>query len=1160
MKTFYSKNLTGICAKQIGIIFLLLAMAYNAGAQALVPNKICYGAPINMTCTIPANCSVSGGVYTWSIPGGSWFQVQTNICNTVTLNYGDPGYGAVAYLFSAQLPGGILISTVSYPDYKDAIVIAQTISNPKCNGDNNGSITITANGGSGYIDPANGYKWSNGATTQNISGLTAGTYIVTVTDDENCSQISSAYVLSNPTPININTTSIVNASCNGLGNGSVAVNATGGVLPYSYTWNPSGPNSAIRTGLSAGFYYVTVTDANSCTKTGSWAVIQPTAITSLNTITNATCTGCTNGTISATASGGTPNYSYNWSTGSSSQLITGLSAATYSLTITDANSCKVTPSFVVTQPAPFTCGTSTITINHTTANAVAPVAKTVTYGTVTNIPGEPTKCWITSNLGATNQATAVDDATEAAAGWYWQFNRKQGYKHDGTTRTPSTAWDATNDNLSATWEAANDPCTLELGSGWRLPTYAEWYNVDVSGGWTTWTGPWNSGLKLHAAGYLYYSDGSLYNRGSYGLYWSSNQGGSSYAGNLGFDSGISGMGNNNMANGFTARCLKPTTIPTVTTASITNLCNTTATGGGNVIADGGASVTERGVCWGTAASPSITGSHTSDGSGTGSFVSSITGLSPNTFYFIRAYATNSAGTAYGSELTFTTLAAFFCGCPVTVNHLADTVAPVTKTVTYGTVTLIPGEPTKCWITQNLGASNQATSVSDATEASAGWYWQFNKKQGFKHDGTTRTPATTWITSISENSDWLPTNDPCTLELGSGWRLPTSTEWTNVDASGGWTTWTGPYASGLKLHAAGDLIDNDGSLYYRGYYGIYWSSTQYDASNGWYLFFNSGYSGMYIYYKANGFTARCLKPTTIPTVTTAAITNISSSTATGGGNVTDDGGVSVTARGVCWSTTPDPISTGSHTTDGSGTGSFVSSITGLSLNTLYYVRAYATNSLGTAYGSELTFTSGAWVCGTSSVTVVHTTAGGVAPVAKTVTYGTVTNIPGEPTKCWITSNLGATNQATAVDDATEAAAGWYWQFNRKQGFKHDGTTRTPATAWDATNDNLSATWEAAKDPCTLELGSGWRLPTSTEWSNVNDTGGWIDWTGPYASGLKLHAAGYLDSDGSFWNRGSSGIYWSSTQYDASDGWYLVIRIHISGMYRWSKAYGYTARCL
>jgi hypothetical protein len=228
-------------------------------------------------------------------------------------------------------------------------------------------------------------------------------------------------------------------------------------------------------------------------------------------------------------------------------------------------------------------------------------------------------------------------------------------------------------------------------------------------------------------------------------------------------------------------------------------------------------------------------------------------------YYVRAYATNAQGTAYGNEVSFTTLTPFTCGTStLSINHVTTGgVAPVNKNTTYGTVTNIPGETSKCWITKNLGATQQATAVSDNTEASAGWYWQFNRKQGYKHDGSTLTPSWT-TTSISESSDWQTANDPCAIELGTGWRLPTKTEWSNVDGTGGWTDWNGPWNSGLKLHAAGNLYFSNGVLGNRGSYGYYWSSTQVSTVYGWRLYFSSGYSMMNDSYKAYGLSARCLR--------------------------------------------------------------------------------------------------------------------------------------------------------------------------------------------------------------------------------------------------------------------------------------------------------------
>ena len=236
------------------------------------------------------------------------------------------------------------------------------------------------------------------------------------------------------------------------------------------------------------------------------------------------------------------------------------------------------------------------------------------------------------------------------------------------------------------------------------------------------------------------------------------------------------------------------------------------------------------------------------------------GLTCNTTYTRYVWASNECG--YSTPLTLnktTTSCSLVCATSITINHLVSGgVAPVNKSVTYGIITNLPGEPALCWITRNLGASQQPTTVNDNTEASAGWFWQFNRKQGYKHDGTTRTPNTTWIATINENSDWTAANDPCTIEFGAGWRIPTNTEWTNVDETGGWTTYTGAYNSPLKLHCGGYLEGTNGVLGGRGNYGYYRSSTQFTNLNGWLFVINSENCNMGANPKTHGFSLRCIR--------------------------------------------------------------------------------------------------------------------------------------------------------------------------------------------------------------------------------------------------------------------------------------------------------------
>jgi hypothetical protein len=233
-------------------------------------------------------------------------------------------------------------------------------------------------------------------------------------------------------------------------------------------------------------------------------------------------------------------------------------------------------------------------------------------------------------------------------------------------------------------------------------------------------------------------------------------------------------------------------------------------------------------------------------------------LTCGTGYTRYVWAYNGCGQSTSVTLTKSTLACWTCGNGLVINHIAGSVAPVSKSVTYGTVTGVPGETTKCWITSNLGADHQATAATDATEASAGWYWQFNRMQGYKHDGTSRTPNTTWIPEINEYSNWTAANDPCTIELGSIWRIPTITEWTNIDAAGIWVNYTGPWNSVLKMHLAGRIDYFFGTLADRGSKGYCWSITQTGlTTTAQGFFYSSSASQAANMYKSYGQPLRCV---------------------------------------------------------------------------------------------------------------------------------------------------------------------------------------------------------------------------------------------------------------------------------------------------------------
>jgi len=211
-----------------------------------------------------------------------------------------------------------------------------------------------------------------------------------------------------------------------------------------------------------------------------------------------------------------------------------------------------------------------------------------------------------------------------------------------------------------------------------------------------------------------------------------------------------------------------------------------------------------------------------------------------------------------------TEAQFNCGSNITTTHNSNLggnaylVAPQTKNITYGTVLTNLSGTNKCWTLKNLGADSLPLSVNDNREIAAGWYWQFNRKQGYNHDGINRTPNTIWNSSINENSDWLLINDPCSILLGNGWRIPTNSEWTNADINGNWNMDADCFQSVLKMHTAG-FLTNYGNLSTRGYNGDFWSSNQSSNTQANRIGFNPTecYSNYNQPYKSYALNLRCI---------------------------------------------------------------------------------------------------------------------------------------------------------------------------------------------------------------------------------------------------------------------------------------------------------------
>jgi gliding motility-associated-like protein len=250
-----------------------------------------------------------------------------------------------------------------------------TSKNVSCNGACDGTITVQGHFGF----PPYTYKWNTGATTATISSLCPGNYTCTATDSHDSIGIGTEHI-TQPQVLTLSYDS-VNPVCNGQCNGSVTINATGGTLPYAYTWSNISASTANDFGACAGTVSFTVTDVNNCTIKDSAHLVDPALLTIQKTITDIPCYGANSGSITTVASGGNGHYLYKWSNGHIGPSLDSLTAGTYILSVTDTLGCYADSVYKLTQPANRIVVTPQIIPPSCTNSASGSISLNVTGGT-----------------------------------------------------------------------------------------------------------------------------------------------------------------------------------------------------------------------------------------------------------------------------------------------------------------------------------------------------------------------------------------------------------------------------------------------------------------------------------------------------------------------------------------------------------------------------------------------------------------------------------------------------------------------------------------------------------------------------------------------------------------------------------------------------------
>ena len=318
------------------------------------------------------------GTYTYSwFPGGQTTQTATNLC---------------AGIYTVSVTGGCMTQTTTVTVANaGALIAAQSQTNVSCFNGSNGTAHVIPFGGLGPYT----FAWvpigGNGATA---TGLSAGTYTCTITDANGCIYVNG-FTITQPAGMSISVT-IQNALCYGQTNGSASTAVTGGSPSYTYAWTPTGGNASTATGFAPGNYSVTVTDANGCSQIQPVVITQPAILSNVMTTIDVGCFA--SGSATATTSGGTGPYAYLWSDGGNSSTDINLTVGTYTVLITDANGCTMTDTAIINSTSGIT---TTSTFQYITCHGMNNGS-----GTVVSSGGNPPYTYAWSPSGG-NAATAV---------------------------------------------------------------------------------------------------------------------------------------------------------------------------------------------------------------------------------------------------------------------------------------------------------------------------------------------------------------------------------------------------------------------------------------------------------------------------------------------------------------------------------------------------------------------------------------------------------------------------------------------------------------------------------------------------------------------------------------------------------------------------------